>query len=322
MRTSVSGPKLPVILPISVTLERPLSGKADIRYLQPISAQLADFLRLKRTYGQAILRPCSPKSTSRPLDASEELYRRADFIFERLEDEHAHFYTAGNLGDLYLILGELETAESSFRQTLAFAKKVGDKELEAECEVRFGDLAFFSREMSSAESRYLKAIEKAKAVGSVEYQIRARIGLARLYIYEMAHDKADLYIDQVSKSAKETAAVLAQQEAIFLLGEKARVAGDLDVAAEMYLKVFDYARGQRVFELILKSAIRIVEVDSGQKPLATEAISELVETFIEENGLTSWQKLISSAYFSFFRTTLQKILLDNKATRQLVDFHR
>ena len=137
----------------------------------------------------------------------------------------------------------------------------------------------------------------------------------------MAHDKADLYIDQVSKSAKETAAVLAQQEAIFLLGEKARVAGDLEFAAELYLKVFDYARVQKVFELILKSAIRLFEVDSGQKPLATEAILKLVETFIEENGLTSWKQLISSAYFSFFRTTLQKILLDNKATRQLVDFH-
>jgi len=33
----------------------PLSGKADIRHAPPISAQIADFLRLKRTYGQAML---------------------------------------------------------------------------------------------------------------------------------------------------------------------------------------------------------------------------------------------------------------------------
>jgi len=251
------------------------------------------------------------------LRKSEELFLRADSIFKRLKDEHAHQYTLGNLGDLDLMRGRFADAGTKFFHTSRFARIVGDSELEAECNVRFGDLAFFRREMPLAEKLYLKAAKKAKSIGSNEYYLRASLGLARLNIYRRDHQVAADYIRKVIDAAGESKSILFEREAEFLIGEQHRVTESLPLASECYQSVLKYALSQNVFELILKSAVRIAEVDSEQFEYAKGVLFSLAKQFISENDPDAWSELVDSGYFSFFNNTIRRLLDSKEIAGQL-----
>lgn len=252
---------------------------------------------------------------------AEEMFRKADLIFEKFEDDHAHFYTVGNLGDLDLIMGNWAEARSRFSKAAAFAESVDDKELEAECEVRFGDLCFFCRNTNEAKSKYLKAIEMAKALGSTEYYIRGCIGLARLYILQKDKKNALGWIKEVSNNAKVTKAAIIQNEATFLEGELYRITNKSVEAIQCYRQVLEYAKTQKVFELILKSTVRLYEMEPDRRILTSKEIVKLANTFAENNGPTTWSQILQSGYFSFFTDTLNLIMKDHCTINLMVTSH-
>ncbi len=237
---------------------------------------------------------------------AEELFLQANLIFERLSDRHAHFYTVGNLGDIDLMRGEIASAAHRFDLVMEFARKVEDKELIAECNVRYGELAFFTGDIPDARARYEKAISIAEEIGSTEYLTRACVGLARLLIGERDHDEALKVIDRISNMAKENNAILAENEAVFLTGEHHRISGQPHLAAECYRRTLDYARSQNLFELRLKSAVRLHETDPLARDQTANILNELRLYFVEHNSLPAWDQLVSSAYFSYFADTIKE----------------
>jgi len=241
---------------------------------------------------------------------AKELFGRSDLIFERLNDSHAHFYTVGNLGDIELMLGNLVRAEENFKQSAEFAESVGDKELAAECGVRFGELSFFCGDMTTAEKRYGEAIELAKSIGSKEWVIRASIGMARLCIFQRKSEEAQRLISEIKELASAENAVIACNEAIYLSGEQFRISGDLESATKQYREVLGYARKESLFELTLKSAVRLYESDQFAREEAINILNETARQFIEQNSHDVWNQVLMSAYFSFFSSTLEKVFSD------------
>jgi len=236
--------------------------------------------------------------------SARKLLMEADLVFERLDDRHAHHYVAGNIGDLDLIEGSLESAERYYRMAADFADEVGDRELAAECEVRFGDLAFFRFELEDAERLYLSAVEKADKIGSAEYALRAKIGLARLHIRNRLPEKAAKLIAEIGNKADENNLVIISNEADFLRGEMARIENNKREAIEHYKKVIKYARNQKIFELTLKCAVRIYELDNSERDRASSIISQLSKDVISDNRHNTWQTVINSPYLAHFADTL------------------
>jgi len=242
------------------------------------------------------------------LARAEELLLQADAIFEKLGDEHAHQYTVGNLGDLDLVRGRLDVAERRFTDVAAFAQSVGDRELAAECEVRFGDLAFFRADLQDAESRYNRAVNMAKTIGSTEYYLRGCIGLARVHIARRNGTKARDLIDVIKEAAAPENAILVKNEATFLEGELGRIGGDPNRAATCFHQVLKYADDQQIFELALKSAVRLYEVDESSKDSTSRFLHKLIKMFTESNGPIVWQELLDSSYFVHFSGPLRQVV--------------
>lgn len=242
------------------------------------------------------------------LTRAEELFLHADLIFERLDDRHAHYYTVGNLGEIDMIRGEMQVAGRRFSAAFEFAREVDDKELMAECEVRFGDVAFFAGRIDPAREKYETAIRISEEIGTAEYLIRASVGLARLLIGQRNHQKAMELIERITDLARENNAILVENEAVFLLGEHHRIKNEFDRAASCYTRALDYARSQNLFELILKSSVRLCETDPSSQPQVTKILHDLRDYFVENNSLPAWDQIVRSQYFSYFADTLRKMV--------------
>lgn len=243
---------------------------------------------------------------------ARELFQQADLIFQKLGDAHAHHYTVGNIGDIDLIEGDWESAEGQFTEALTFAESVGDRELAAECHVRFGELAFFTDNVERAEGKYRRAIEEAQAIGSKEWFIRAAIGLARLYIGERQDTKALELIEKILFSASESKASISANEAVFLSGEYYRITDRKEEAARRYQSAMRYAVANGVFELALKSSVRLYETLPDKKQESFAALAKTIKKYISENNLQQWNTIARSGYFSYFSTGLIQALRDNQ----------
>jgi len=242
------------------------------------------------------------------LTQAQARFERADLIFEKCGDRHAHFYTVGNLGDLDLVRGDLNSAARRFREAIAFAREVGDKELEAECRIRQGEVAFFRAQHDLAQKLYDESIDLAREVGSSEYLIRGAIGRARLSIQLRQPARARKDIEIILAESEKNNADISKFEAVFLQGEHDRISGNIEAATRGYRDALEYARSQRVFELTLKSAMRLYEYDPESKDRAAEIIQALIEQFDVDNAPVGWDEISGTVYYSYFAPVVREIL--------------
>lgn len=239
--------------------------------------------------------------------SSRKLLLQADLIFTRLKDTHAHNYVIGNLGDIDLIEGNSDAAGAKFHEVIEFATEVEDKELLAECQIRLGELLFYTGNIGKAETKYLEAIKLADQIESSEYFMRSAIGLCRLYIGERVLDKIDPLVERTLAKANSSNSVLVKNEIDFVKGELKRLSNDLSEANRYYQGTLEYALQQNVFELTLKSTVRLYENDNSFKNQASEIVSGLRRQFNLDNGEASWGDLMHSCYYQFFSKTIGKM---------------
>jgi len=239
---------------------------------------------------------------------AHKLFQKADSIFTKLDDRHAHFYTIGNIADIELICGEVEKAEEQFYSVNEFARSVNDQELETECQIRFGELRFCKRDFSESENIFRKAINAAKKIGSLEYHMRAEIGLTRVFIAKRNASDAMVLITKLMTQADESKSDIIKYEALFLKGECHRLLTENEIALELYKDVYDYSKAQDVFELKLKSVIRLYEIEENLRDKYFGILHEIQTKFENENQLLSWKKIASSRYFSFFAPLINSIV--------------
>jgi class 3 adenylate cyclase/tetratricopeptide (TPR) repeat protein len=238
---------------------------------------------------------------------ARRMLREADIIFERLGDKHAHYYTVGNLGDIDLVSGDLDGARQGFAEALAFAESVDDGELQAECKVRLGEVAFYAGDPRAAEQLLTAALELAEHIESGEFALRARVGLARIRVGLKEIDSLLDMADRIRRDGEESRAAVVEQEGRFLQGEYFRITGDTARAMRCFEEVFAYAKDQHLFELSLKCAVRIAEQAEPTSLAAGEYLVNLAQNYERDNGPGSWERLLDSAYFSFFRPMLAAV---------------
>ncbi len=235
---------------------------------------------------------------------ARRMLSEADVIFERLGDRHAHFYTVGNLGDIDLVSGELDSARRRFDEALTFAESVADKDLQAECKVRLGEVAFFAGDIGAAEQSLTAALNLAEEIKSGEFALRARVGLARVMVGLRRVDSLWPLTEQIRKEAQESRTAIVDREGEFLQGEYHRITEDFEAALRHFEQVLGYAQEQNLFELSIKCAVRITELADSRHHGVGAFLEELSRKYDRENGLGSWQKLLDSPYFRFFRPAL------------------
>ncbi len=240
--------------------------------------------------------------------SSRSLLLQADLIFTRLSDTHAHHYVIGNLGDIDLIEGKAKDAEARFRTVIEFAKEVDDKELFAECQIRLGEVLFYTGNIKEARAKYIEGLRLANGIDSAEYFMRSAIGLSRLHIGEHAIDEASRLVDQTMEKAVSCNSILVKNETGFLTGELNRLKDNLPGANQCYHETLEYAQGQDVFELTLKSSVRLYENDNTFRARATEIIVDLRRQFDLDNGPGAWNELLNSCYYQYFVQTIGEIL--------------
>ncbi len=240
--------------------------------------------------------------------SSRKLILHADKIFTRLNDTHAHNYVIGNLGDIDLIEGKHEDAEAKFLEVIKFAKEVDDKELFAECQIRLGEVLFYTGNIDKAKIKYKEAIKLANEIDSSEYFMRSAIGLCRLFIGERYLDEINYLIDQTMEKAVSINSILVMNEIGFIKGETNRLRNNLSDAISCYHETLSYGQQQNVFELILKSSVRLYENDNSFKDKANRIISDISHQYIIDNGKDSWKKIINSCYYQYFSKTISKMV--------------
>lgn len=240
--------------------------------------------------------------------SSRKLLLQADKIFIRLNDTHAHNYVVGNLGDIDLMEGNIEEAEARFRKVISFAKEVEDKELLAECQIRLGEVLFYSGNIELAQRKYNEAIELANQINSSEYFMRSAIGLCRLYIGECYLDEINCLVDQTMEKAIKSNSILIKNEIGFIIGEVKRLSDNPTGANLCYHETLEYAVQQNVFELMLKSSVRLYENDSSFGSRARKIVSSIRHQFELDNGPDSWASLMTSNYYQFFAKTIGKMI--------------
>lgn len=239
--------------------------------------------------------------------SSRKLLLQADMIFTRLNDTHAHNYVIGNLGDIDLVEGKIEDAEAKFDKVIQFAEEVEDKELFAECQIRIGEVLFYTGNIEQARIKYNEGISLANQIDSSEYFMRSAIGLCRLHIGERNIEEAERLIDETMEKAIDCNSILVKNEIGFLTGELNRLINNLAGANHCYHETLEYALQQNVFELILKSSVRLYENDNSSKTRATEIISGIRHQFNLDNGPDSWEELMNSCYYRFFANTISEM---------------
>ncbi len=242
------------------------------------------------------------------LHSSRNLLLQADMIFKRLKDTHAHNYVVGNLGDLDLIEGDADGAYIKFQEVIEFAEKVDDKELFAECQVRLGEVLFYSGRVQEAETKYRKAIDIARDIDSAEYFMRSAIGLCRLYIGERSLDGIKSLVDETLQKALTCNSILVKNEIGFIKGEVHRLNNNNREANTHFHRSLEYAQQQNVFELLLKSSVRLYEQDESFRDKARKIIQGLAHQYKLDNGPKSWDSLKQSCYYQYFTDTINEIV--------------
>ncbi len=237
-----------------------------------------------------------------------ELFTTADRIFVHLGETHPHHYTIGNLADIDLVLGRIQEATEKYQAVMVYAQSCGDKELEAETAVRLTECAFYGGETSGVGEQYEKAINIAKEAGSVEYQTRGTVGLCRHLIGVRDVDAARVWVEQLKTGAAATNSLRNLNEARFLEGELARISGTAHEAVACFRAAHAYARDQEQFELLLKSLVRLAEVDKQQSREHLIELALLLDRFSGWNGSDVLRSLLESRYYGYFQATLKDAL--------------
>ena len=246
-----------------------------------------------------------------------ELFTTADRIFVHLGELHPHHYTIGNLADIDLVLGRISAAIEKYETVMAYAKSCGDKELEAETAVRLTECAFYGGETEGVGARYQEAIDIAKEAGSLEYQTRGTVGYCRHLIGLRDVESARVRVEQLEKIAADMNSLRNLNEAKFLQGELSRITGDTANAVALYNETNSYAREQEQFELLLKSLVRLAEIDDLNAGRHRIELAKLMDKFSGWNGNEILQALLASRYYGYFQATLQEALKLSSIGRSL-----
>ncbi len=160
-------------------------------------------------------------------DAAQQEYRQAVAVYEAAGKKQKMVEALGDLGLLYLALGDVTEAEKQFRRALALALAIGDPRSVISNQSALGDIEWRRKRYPQALTLYQGALRRARQAGDREQTASALIQIA------LTNRDQKRYADS-SRQATEAGARLIEAQALYALGEVARLRSEMEPALERY----------------------------------------------------------------------------------------
>jgi tetratricopeptide (TPR) repeat protein len=208
--------------------------------LQVVARQLAEHYELGHVFDEALRYCCLAGRTAeqmhRPPDAADA-WRRFLRIAPRVDDARRAELGVPAIPEVEVRLGELEEAlgwydqaEATFRRLLPGEERALDTPARIRAAIGLANVARKQGRAVTAEELYQRAIVAAKAIGTQDLLGVALLGLAKVHWHHgearLARERGEL----ARRVAEESGDVADEANALWFLGDIARLTGDLDLA--------------------------------------------------------------------------------------------
>ena len=161
-------------------------------------------------------------------------HRAALAIYEQIEARGLLLDGLHDMGQLHLMLGDLQTAEYYFQRGTELARDLGLEQAITANLLAQGDLQFRREHPKQAEALYQQALTRAVRAGELNFQSESLLRLSLAHRELQQPEQAEKEASRALAIAGETGASSIMAEAWFALGELARLQGDVDTALTAY----------------------------------------------------------------------------------------
>ncbi len=158
-------------------------------------------------------------------DRGLESHRAALAVYENLGAQPELAEALHDTGDLYLLLGDPESAEQAFTRALALAREVGLARGITLNLIALGDLQFRRKNFDGAAELYRQAGERSATSGERQLQAQSLLRLARVHREQLKLPQAAAEAEQALTIARDTGAHPTEAEALLSRAETRRRLG-------------------------------------------------------------------------------------------------
>lgn len=165
-------------------------------------------------------------------DQGLELHKAALAVYEEVEAQAEAVEALHDMGQLYFLLGDLDSAEQNFERALAVANSIGLARGITSNLIALGDLQFRREQFAAARESYEKASSRASESGEKYLLAAATLRLALVHREEERYDEAANASQRALKAAREMRSPGLEAEALLAFAEierrRRRFAGSLE----------------------------------------------------------------------------------------------
>ena len=167
-------------------------------------------------------------------DQGLELHRSALAIYDEVKAQAELVEALHDMGRLYLLLGDLDSAERSFTRGLDLARSIGLSRGVTQNLLSLGDLQFTRERLDAAKNQYQAAHERATESDEKHLVAASLLRLALVHREERQLDQAAREVSQALDAAREINSRAIEAEAMFALGEIERRRAHSDKALSAF----------------------------------------------------------------------------------------
>ena len=147
------------------------------------------------------------------------LHKAALAIYEEVEAQAEVVEALHDMGQLYFLLGDLNSAEQNFERALAIAESIGLARGITSNHIALGDLQFRRGHLAAASESYRKASNRASESGEEHLLATATLRLALVHREQKQFQIAAGTAQRALDSAREMGSLSLQAEALLALAE-------------------------------------------------------------------------------------------------------
>jgi CHAT domain-containing protein/Tfp pilus assembly protein PilF len=167
-------------------------------------------------------------------DQGLALHKSALAIYEEVKAQAELAEALHDMGELYLLLGDPDTAEHNFSRALAVSESIELSRGITTNLMALGDIALRRKHFAEARQNYAKASKRAADSGEKHLQATGRLRLALVFREERRLDLAAAEISNALELAREINSPATEAEALYTLADLERRRGQSTRALESY----------------------------------------------------------------------------------------
>ncbi len=248
--------------------------------------------------------------------AMKYLIRTLDFLKDRMETKELkkiYMYAENNLGLLNLRLGNIDTAEENFNESIAISDMIHEKRSIAY--LNLGNVMYLKNRIDDAEKQYNLAMKNAIAVGDRHVARVLMNNIGSIYTMKHEYEKAQKQYLDALKIAEELGDRDGMRVLNNNLGDIAMYLGKFDIAMDYFKIALNIAvdTGDIRAQGSVNGCIGILEFWNGNYIIAEEKISKAIKLTRESNHLSY------TLQFIYYMILIQLKMNNNEYAQKLFE---